>query len=309
MNKGARMFAADLMSFLFGYGKWVTAEKLANNNLMPIDPNLTLPTPTVNSDSRCQFNELRAFTFTNHSSYCMARSVRAKVETVIRCIVTEKITVKPFPMATLSGCSASKSFMSFGKTYDRRRETRSMAEFGSLIDDLPRLDGLVGRQIIDKCMTHSDLRLDQGIRVFSDNWHHRTYWQNAGGSHHMAVLCHELLKQGVDWSPQVTFTEYTLDASILNKISDDASLFIISKGVDAWPLLSGLPELRKMDFAERMGITHQELRGVFDNYELVVLDHSAEWSDVALQAFAQLEREGKMIAFSDFLNQLVTTPP
>ena len=82
-----------------------------------------------------------------------------------------------------------------------------MAELGELINDLKDLEGKSGGDIVSACLAWSELRLHEGISLTTDNWHRRFYWSNAGGSHHMAVLCYELQRQEKELSSNLVFRD------------------------------------------------------------------------------------------------------
>ncbi len=181
-----------------------------------------VPIPTILEDTRCELERFRDVEFSGHLPG-LNEKVRVLVERSLKALVTDRLYTASFPMVTLHGCSASKA-----RYRPDRARCAAMAELGKLINDLKDLEGKSGGDIVSACLAWPELRLHEGIRLTTDNWHRRFYWSNAGGSHHMAVLCYELQSQEKQWQPEVEIKEFSLNVEALEPIKNEASLFVIT---------------------------------------------------------------------------------
>lgn len=214
-----------------------------------------------------------------------------------------------YPMARLHGFFHSKSDQ---QSRPRRVACRSMAEMGAMVNDLYDLKGLEGPQIIEKCRTWYELRLHHGIHLYTDTWHRRFYWSNSGGSHHMAVLCHQLAEQQVDWSPEVKITEYDVDLSKLARLQ--------SKGINAYVIMYNrkllgarnlfvLPKhLKHRVVVAELGVAVPDLwfpRTPFNTYQFVFLDQSRRYSEFVLPLMEKQVAQGRAMPIETFFSQML----
>lgn len=232
-------------------------------------------------------------------------------------LVSVEFYKRQFPMSCLDGFNASK--MNPITQYHLTSQ-KTMAELGGLILSdclkgeitLNKLKGKKGRAIIEACKSHGEFRLEEGVEILTDNWHKRFYWLNTGGSHHMSVLCHELVKQNEEWSPEVEIKEYTLNPSSLSGLKDKISIFVFMKS-DVYFNYTYIfkSKLLKFDYLGKyIGLFFLDgLATVssLENYQLVFIDHSKKYSKIALKKLEELVKDKKAMRFEKFLDELIVS--
>lgn len=304
----------SLSTFLYYPGKclrWLIWNLLSERTRLGSELRLTgqpllhpfeVPAPTVLEETRCELERLRNIALSGYLPG-LSENVRSVVESTLRSVVTEKSYATTFPMASLHGCSSSKA-----KHRSDRAACSSMAELGALIDDLRDLKGKSGGEVVSACLEWPELRLDEGVRLTTDDWHKRFYWSNSGGSHHMAVLCYELQRQDKQWCPKVEIKEFSLNVSALKRVTDVASLFIITPK----PRSYGLDRLFQplghhvysSELRSRLGVELLPLevgQGILSRYDLVVIDHSKKYASLSLKRLSEAVEAGYAMTFQDFL--------
>lgn len=261
-----------------------------------------VPTPTILEDTRCELERLRDVEFSGYLPG-LSENVRVLVERSLKALVKDRLYTATFPMATLHGCSASKA-----RYRPDRAGCDTMAELGELINDLKDLEGKSGGDIVSACLAWSELRLHEGISLTTDNWHRRFYWSNAGGSHHMAVLCYELQRQEKQWQPEVEIKEFSLNVEALEPINNVASLFVITPKPGSYGLDRVFKPLNyRQAFSElhsRLGVELLSLgagQGILSRYDLVVVDHSKKYASLSLKRLSEAVAAGYAITFEEFL--------
>lgn len=256
------------------------------------------PVPTVDLATRMRLEILRSIKLDGFH-VGLSDEARALLLSVFGEVVRERVHKAVYPMSHLHGFSASKSTMS---TNPERASQRSMADMGALVDDLRDLEGLEGGEIIDACLAWPELRLHHGIRLYTDNWHKRFYWGNSGGSHHMAVLCYELQKQHRDWRPEVEIHEEILDVLPLQRLSKKVSVFVVMDDNRFRNIFAPLPgSLGQAQ--QKLGVRMQYLGTPWESggYQLVIIDHSREYSDLCFEQLNSLVDAGFAMRLIDFL--------
>lgn len=264
----------------------------------------SLPMPTVDYESRCRLEDFRSI---NLDCYLPGLSANgnALLSEVFSSLVTENQYSTKYSMQGLHGFTASKTSM---HNNPKRASQPSMAKMGALIDDLEKLKGKVGPEIIQACLQHSELRLKSGIRLLTDNWHRRFYWSNSGGSHHMAVLCYQLERQGREWIADVDVTEQVLNLDGLESIDSRLSIFV---GV-ANPKIRYAKYLFKRsenhvitnNSFPKLGISlilSPSLSGLLKHYHFIVVDHTMPYSSISLSRCHRAVELGQLVTFRDFL--------
>src|SRR5690554_799381 len=261
-----------------------------------------VPTPTILEDTRCELERLRDIEFSGYLPG-MSENVRVVIDRSLKALVTDRLYTASFPMATLDGCSASKA-----RYRPDRAGCATMAELGKLINDLKDLQGKSGEDIVSACLAWPELRLHEGIRLTTDNWHRRFYWSNAGGSHHMAVLCYELQRQEKQWNPEVKIKEFSLNVKALEPINSAASIFVITPKPGSY----GLDKVfRPLSYRRNLSELHSRLgvellslgtgQGILSRYDLVVVDHSKKYASLSLKRLSEAVAAGYAITFEEFL--------
>lgn len=268
----------------------------------PFVPPSSAPAPTILEDTRCELERLRNVELSGYSPG-LSENARSIVERTLRSLVKEGSYRAKFPMASLHGCSSSKA-----RHRPDRAACSTMAALGALIDDLKDLDGKREGEIVSACLEWRELRLDQGIRLTTDDWHKRFYWSNSGGSHHMAVLCYELQRQEKLWCPEVEIKEFSLNIEALEQVSDTASLFVVTPRPGCYGLDKVFqPMSYRRNFSElrsRLGIELFPLRlglGILSRYDLVVIDHSKKYASLSLKRLTEAVGAGFAMTLQDFL--------
>ncbi len=274
------------------------ASSLKIIDLKPFKHPRVTPVPTVNLATRMRLEILRSIKLDGFH-IGLSDEARSLLLSVFSEVVRERVYKAAFPMSHLHGFSASKCTMS---TNRERVSQLSMADMGALVDDLPDLEGLEGGEIIDACLAWPELRLHHGIRLYTDNWHKRFYWGNSGGSHHMAVLCYELQKQHREWRPEVEIHEEILDVLPLQRLSNKVSVFVVMDDNRYRNIFAPLPgSLGQAQ--QKLGIRMQYLGTPWETggYQLVIIDHSREYSDLCHEQLSSLADAGFAMRLRDFL--------
>lgn len=268
----------------------------------PLLPPSAVQSPTIFAGTRCELERLRNVKLTGYlpglSDYARELVTRALEE-----LVEQRIYTTRFPIASLHGCTAGKAI-----AWPERASCGTMAEMGEMVDDLKSLEGKSGGDIISACLDWPELRLDEGIRLLTDSWHQRFYWCNEGGSHHMAVLCHELQKQRKQWRPEVQVSEYSLRLEALNPLSGMVSIFVVMHE----PSASGLDQVFKplqyrrglSELYDRLGVdvlSPGTEFGSLSYYDLVIVDHSKKHASLVLRRMREAVAGGSALAFTEFL--------
>lgn len=246
------------------------------------------PTPsTILSTSRYALENLSDQAL-NSYMHGLSPAATREIKAALGNLIVSRSYTTTFPMAKLHGRTAGKTFM---ETQPKRASCRTMADMGALVDDLRDLHGKQGMEIIDACKAWGQVRLHEGIAIKTDTWHNRFYWCNEAGSHHMAVLCHELRKQNVDWRPEVTMKEYSLNLAALYPLKGSVSVFVITHDIEkndrdqVFQTLTSTcltdNQRAKLGYdSVRLGLHCQD--PLYD-YRLVFIDHSKPYADIALK--------------------------
>lgn len=121
----------------------------------------------------------------------------------------------------------------------------------------------------------------------------------------MSVLCYQLQKQGREWTPVVEVHEEVLDVEPLNKLTSKISIFVVmnENGVYA-RLFNSLPgRMQHGEIQKKLGVTRVLIgsRWAANQYALIVVDHSREYSDLSLVRLNALVESGRAMRFKDFL--------
>jgi hypothetical protein len=274
---------------------------LTVSEIKPFSHPAASPLPTVDITTRYPLESIRDIKLNGYYPG-LSNDARSLVLEAFRSVVRERVYAATFPMSQLHGFKASKSTMS----ENRNRVLQvTMAGMGALVDDLDDLKGLSGPRIIDACMAWKELRINQGIRLYTDNWHRRFYWGNEGGSHHMSVLCYQLQKQGREWTPVVEVYEEVLDVEPLNKLTSKISIFVVMNENGVYGrLFNSLPgRMQQGEIQKKLGVTRVLIgsRWAANQYALIVVDHSREYSDLSLVRLNVLVESGRAMRFQDFL--------
>lgn len=265
----------------------------------------SLPPQTVDFETRCFLENFRQYKCDGYLPG-LSDDGRLLVEKALNNLVSEVRYNTIFSMASLHGFTSSKCNMD---SYRSRASQSTMADLGRLVDDLDELDGKDGDEIISACKAWGELRLNQGISLVTDSWHRRYYWRNLGGSHHMAVLCYELQRQGKVWEPEVEICEYNLDASSLAGLCGKVSIFVVMRderlyGYDK--VFEPLPSDLCHDGLKRslgVALPTRRFPGLpFHTYQLVLVDHSRKYAGIALERLNCAVDAGRVMRFDDFVH-------
>lgn len=279
--------------------------------LKPIVHPRHVPIPTVDHGTRCYLELFRHFTLDGYLPG-LSRENQDLVQGALNGLIVTETYAARFPMEYLHGFTASKSSMSNNKT---RGSRPTMAAMGMLVDDLRDLEGKSGDAIIEACKSWPELRLRSGIRLNTDSWHKRYYWSNSGGSHHMAVLCHELQKQNKSWVPLVEIREHKLELSSLNRLEGKISIFVVMReehqgGHDQ--IFMPMPrDLRCDAVRQSLGVSIPisiYYQRPFSDYHFVIIDHSRQYADIATHLLQIAVLEGLAMNFQDFLEAWIAEP-
>lgn len=292
----------DLLKWMVMSERQKVASRLKVVNLQPFIHPHDSPAPTVDIDTRCRLERIRDIKLDGYH-WGLSNEARSLVIEAFNSTVRERKYTTTFPMSQLHGFTASKSSMS---TNRKRASQLTMADMGALVDDLRDLKGLEGSRIIDACMAWSELRLNQGIRLYTDNWHRRFYWGNSGGSHHMAVLCYQLQVQQREWRPDVEIREEVLDTLPLQQLAGKVSVFVVMHDhLRHGAIFERLPEAMQYgDIQKKLGVTRVHFGSPWaaSAYQLVLVDHSREYSDLSLERLKALVDSGQAMRLVDFLS-------
>jgi hypothetical protein len=216
-------------------------------------------------------------------------------------LISEKKRKKMFPVSTLDGAMASKSF---SPDHESRRRQLTMADMGALVTDLEGLNGLDSTNKIEACKQHYELRMED-FTVWTDNWYNRFYWANSGGSHHMAVLCNELQKVNLEWHMNATLVKRSFDLSKLEVFNRQYKTYLVPakrSSLGSSPIES-LPY--RVDRTYLLGLMSFRVKG--DNhYELVVVDTSAKYGSICVDLLEEYVNEGKAMYFHDFITEFMS---
>lgn len=261
----------------------------------------TTHTPTVDYENRCKLENLGNLSL-NLCGRGLSSTAKHLILDVLASLVSERKYTTTFAMSQLHGFSDSKCIM---WNYRQRASQRTMADMGALVDDLDDLKGLEGGQIIDACKAWHELRLDQGICLHTDNWHQRFYWGNKGGSHHMAVLCYQLQQQKREWRPDVEIHEANLDVAPLAQLAGKVSVFVVMDDHSYHgSIFEELPSrAQHLNVEEALGVALVgfDTPSGSDDYQLLLIDHSGEYSDLSLGGAQALVDAGHAMRFADYL--------
>jgi hypothetical protein len=259
------------------------------------------PVPTVDNGTRCRLERIRDVEL-DRCYVGLSSEARSMAIAAFELTVRQRKYTAEFPMSQLHGFSNSKSNMS---NKPIRVSQRTIADMGGLIHDLPDLKGLKGSEIIDACMNWRELRLYKGIRLYTDNWHRRFYWANDGGSHHMAVLCYQLQEQQQEWWVDADIYEEVLDTSPLQQLAGKVSVFVVMQDDRRHKVIfERLPEaLQNGDIQKKLGVTRVHFGSPLaaSDYNLVLVDHSQEYSDLSIERLEALVGSGQAMPLVDFL--------
>lgn len=268
----------------------------------PLLPPSAMRSPTIFAGTRCELEKLRNVQFIG-SLPRLSDHARELVKQALEGLVEERIYTTRFPMASLHGCTASKAV-----AWPERASCSTMAEMGGMVDDLVDLEGKSGGDLISACLDWPELRLDEGVRLLTDSWHQRFYWCNDGGSHHMAVLCHELQKQRKQWRPEVQVREYSLRLEALNPLRGVISIFVVMHEPKAYGLDQVFKPLRYRhglsELHGRLGVDvlfPGTKSGSLSCYDLVIVDHSKKHAPLVLKRLREAVAGGCALAFTEFL--------
>jgi len=283
---------------------------LSLKKLKPFISPRSFPPPSVDGGTRCALEQFRSFTL---KQYYIGLSSGANqlTKNAIRNVVTKQTYNKSFSMVKLDGYTSSKCMISTRKT---RASQPTMVDLGRMINDLPDLEGKEGKDIIEACLSWYQLRLEEGIEIITDSWHKRFYWCNSGGSHHMAKLCYELHIQDEEWCPTVYIREYSLNLKSLKSLEGKVSIFVVMREKDGFlkdRIYNRLPDnLLKPNILERLGVAvpfSEYGRFPLDIYQLVIIDHSREYSDIIIDLLSEAVEAGLAMSFLVFLKSWVWT--
>lgn len=306
----------EKLKWLFELFKWLlmterqqVSAKLKVRPLKAFVHPREVPAPSVDHETRCYLEQFRHY---NLDGYLpgLSKNNQALAQRALNELISARTYRALFPMAFLHGFTASKSSMSTNRT---RASQPTMAAMGRLVDDLRDLKGKEGGDIIDACLAWGELRLNQGIRLTTDNWHKRYYWSNSGGSHHMAVLCYELQRQNKDWSPEVEIREYVLDVGSLACLTGRVSIFVVMRDQKLYgyeQVFERLPQiLQHEEVRAGLGVSvpsPSHYRLPFSEYQLVLVDHSQAYADIALARLQEAVGEGVAMPFCEFLEAWIS---
>lgn len=233
------------------------------------------------------------------------------VKNTIKNLISVKKYRALFSMADLHGFTASKTSM---YTNYIRASQPTMAAMGSLINDLPDLEGKSGIEIIESCMAWDELRLSQGVRLITDNWHKRFYWSNSGGSHHMAVLCYELKRQDRNWLEEVEILEYAMNIASLACLKNRVSIFVAMHDEYQYGYRSIFEDKEEIwqneTIRKELGVSFllpAYYPAILGNYILILIDHSKAYSEIVFDQLKHLaNNQQKIMWFDDFLKAWVS---
>lgn len=280
-------------------------------DLKPVAHPRHIAKPTVDYGTRAFLELFRHFTVDGYLPG-LSKNHHKLVQSALNGLITTEVYTASFPMEYLHGFTASKSSMSNNRT---RGSQPSMAALGKLVDDLRDLEGKTGDSIIDACKSWPELRLKQGIRLSTDSWHKRYYWSNSGGSHHMAVLCHELLRQNKSWTPTLEIREHKLNLSSLKSLVGKVTIFVVMRGENFEGIdqvFLPLPrDLRCEEVRQALGVSvplSPYLQMPFSDYQFVIIDHSRQYADLALTVLQEAITKGLALTFEDFLKGWISAP-
>ncbi len=280
-------------------------------DLKPVAHPRHIAKPTVDYGTRAFLELFRHFIVDGYLPG-LSKNHHKLVQSALNGLITTEVYTASFPMEYLHGFTASKSSMSNNRT---RGSQPSMAAMGKLVDDLRDLEGKTGDSIIDACKSWPELRLKQGIRLSTDSWHKRYYWSNSGGSHHMAVLCHELLRQNKSWTPTVEIREHKLNLSSLKSLVGKVTIFVVMRGENFEgfdQVFLPLPrDLRCEEVRQALGVSvpiSPYFQMPFSDYQFVIIDHSRQYADLAVMAMQEAITKGLALTFDDFLNGWISEP-
>lgn len=270
--------------------------------------NLTTAQATVEYSSRWALEQFQ-WAHIREAMPSLSRGAVTCIHETFREIVQVRHYNLYYPMARLHGFFNSKSDQ---QSRPQRVACTSMAEMGAMVNDLKDLKGLEGPQLIEKCKTWYELRLHQGIHLYTDTWHRRFYWNNSGGSHHMAVLCHQLAEQKVDWSPEVKVTEYDVDLTRLARLqSRGISAYVIKynrKLLGAHNLFVIPKHLKHRTVVAGLGVAVPDLwvpSFPFNTYQFVFIDQSRRYSQLVLPLMEHQVGQGKAMPIEKFFSQML----
>jgi hypothetical protein len=231
--------------------------------------------------------------------YASVKSI-FQVEEAIKGLVKNRRYKRVFSMSQLHGAISSKSFGS--EKHASRIGKKSMADMGGEIHDLKDLEGLKGDNIIEACKGWAELRLYDGVVLFRNNLYDRYYWANDGGSHHMAVLCYQLVKQEKEWEHEVTVDDKELCLESIRKMDHRFKMYLfpsILDNSDSSPI--HLPEGLNNETIGFMSFTFPNDK----HYELFVVDLKTKYSPYLLSLFNREVEQRKAMPFYDFIEAFI----
>ncbi len=268
------------------------------------------PPPTVDASTRYQLERLclKIKSLNRDNRLNLGQETYQLLLETLKNLTKEVSKEVHFPISNLHGFAASKSCIC-NNFYLGSQPT--MAEFGSMLT-FPDYKNLDQDMIIHKCLMWQESDLNRNIKIFTDNWHKRYYWNNHGGSHHMGFLCYQLQTQNKEWCPLVTLTEYQLDMDSLNLLEGKLSIFVCMHSNEVRHSIFDFETMYKLginNISSRLGvhITPMKIRtSILKNeYQLIIIDHSKEFHDFSLNQVNWLVTNGFAACFKDFLKALM----
>lgn len=245
--------------------------------------------PSIEMEKRFRLENLKAVNRHN---------LKPEIDLFLTNLIKSETYSLSFPLSKLDGFLSSKSKNLNGMS--------NLAEFGSSIvikegdQTLKDLIGLRGKELIEAASRWEGI-LDGVIEIETDSWHDRFYWSNSGGSHHMSVLCRELVNNGIEIEQPASLLRYSIDMLEVLKMKEMYGIFIVNHDL---PLLT-LSTVDNITHLYRiMDITVVSMNlNSFDypTYNLIFIPKSNKLSSIALEAFENYCKEGYAMRFDSFL--------
>jgi len=256
--------------------------------------------PSINIDTRVKWDTFcedgwKQIVEANLAPQGVPQNVLDELFSYLTSAVYKQTHESTYDFGALAGCSGSKAF-THASTHPRLL-SRTMAEFGSLVDDLKDLESLSNDQAIEACKQDVS---SQGFNYSTYSWlPDRMYWHNSGSSHHAGRLCYLLKEEVKEWPVTGTCHNYKINPAFFSSEPSTFALYVM-------PNFEGMPYDRPRfdDKYNELGLHSFELRQ-FPNLQFVLINKTAPMSHISLQKAKQECQLDHMIRFDEMLQYFV----
>ena len=157
-------------------------------------------------------------------------------DALINCVTTNSYEVSNFDFANIKSLSASKSFG--GSWYPKINGSwfSDAASWGEAMYPSGNLSGLDDddwEKNISYIEKVEGFPISRPISVYYFSWLGRYQASQTGGSHHTAMVLHQIKNQKRHYTRHAKVKEYSLDITAIEELSDDYLMFVTASKVNA----------------------------------------------------------------------------